>query len=1615
MNTDYASFPKYRQNWVMKTNMFLLFLLLSVPSFLLPMEKDYSLKVKTTSEKSMEVTFELKNYKVTATTIDGSEYSKLNMVGALLSDEIGKPALPFVTILLGLPVSGGFEVTIRNIETETKNIPFVEPVQTIPLGHTKSNNFMMDKCYGKDSYYPEVIYAYKEVGFLRDHRIGSVLFYPFRYNPKKRSLVVIKRAILTIDFHKGKDEKGIIRIPKRNNPYEMLFSKLVINYEKSKLWLKPHKLPKVTKLRQRDEVYKIVTTNDGIYQINYNDLINAGIDPKAVIPQTIHISNKGYEIPIFVKGEADSLFNTDDYIDFFAERIGGEQTYFNLYTDKNIYWLSFGDSLGKRMVEEDGTPSDTIDPIIPESFRDRLHFESDSIFARLSESTVDTTDSWFWHKLYAPDTQQVNISIPSPDTLTYFELSIMLHGLTTTANQHKVQVLFNTSYLGEFTWWGQSPYNINIGNISGALLQNGRNTITFIMSSPIDSIDGLFLNWFEVSYNHLLYTDDNTITFKTPYEIVDTTYEYRLNNYDFADVSIYKRNVSRIINFKKEIYQEAGNTKYRFIFQDRDLTEGMQFFVVPIWEKQKPLSIEKVEPRDLHTATNRAECLIITDKSLRNSAENYGIWKEAHGFSCMVVTTDEIYNEFNYGIPSPDAIREFIKYAYDFYTEPPLYCLLFGDGTYDYRGLKGYQGNMVPVHLSWYWGLWGPVADDEYYARVSGDDYLPDIFIGRFPIRTDYEFLGLFEKTKIYADYQNLDEWKRDLVFVADSGTAGYNSYNSMETIIKDYLPLTFDPSRCYHPRKNREDFLKEMNEGTVFVNFLSHGGGDILCGGDFLVSKDIYRMTNLDRMPFWTAFSCVNGFFDEPHPDSISIGETVFLAPNGGGIGYYGPGSLTYGGYNYLLSKSIYEGIFNKNLLYFGQFLAYGEITYYSSSNNKYPLLTYNLLGDPSIELTLPDTVSIDISLFPPSLSAGDTLNIQGFVHGSYDGEAVITLYSTIDTAFKKITSSVNSGNFTISSLISDTLQPGKGTVKVYFRGNGIDGVGYERFNIEQPNISCVRLVPEKPTKKDSVLVKAVIFDPDGLIQTALKWKNKEGTNWQEIIMIPYMDDTFITSSAIPAQLPNTTVEFKLYATDSSGNIDTSRIYTYHITALAELSFVNKNIYLDGDSIVEIKVDIQNSGETRADSFRIGFFTMDSENNSSIDKGTKKVIRRMGPDTIGYDTLGLKIDSIGTATTGFHLPFDKYGVYAVIDPDNWVEEGNETNNSSSDNPTYLWVDHFPVTPDSGTGGMVQSFDSVLYCTIPPNRVSSKTVLVIEPDSIKKPLLEPDISPVPIDGDTTKAYNISLTKDVLIDSFLLSFTLKDSISFYPYLYLYLDDYNKWATVGKTLKDSSSYRKATKRTGSYALFYNGDSIPPKITSRIENTDYINSTIYEKKLRASAVLTDRNGIDVVTKAITLTLNGDTVESNNYTYSKNPQDIRALPLKYSDNLEDGSYTLIVSAYDVNGNQGFDTLSFDVSIPFDIYGIGNYPNPVYLDSTIFAYHLSRSGEEVTLKIFTAGGRLIKEFTRYNVSEGYNEITWKLNDQKNRPLANGVYFYRFKAKRGGKEKTKTLKMAILR
>lgn len=116
--------------------------------------------------------------------------------------------------------------------------------------------------------------------------------------------------------------------------------------------------------------YKFPVLSTGIHKISYTALQNAGIPITTINPKNIpELFGRGKEIPLYIEGEADGVFNPSDFIEFFAEKNDGwfdslvydnpqhiGNPYYSLFNDSAYYFLTWNNStLNERMVIENDT------------------------------------------------------------------------------------------------------------------------------------------------------------------------------------------------------------------------------------------------------------------------------------------------------------------------------------------------------------------------------------------------------------------------------------------------------------------------------------------------------------------------------------------------------------------------------------------------------------------------------------------------------------------------------------------------------------------------------------------------------------------------------------------------------------------------------------------------------------------------------------------------------------------------------------------------------------------------------------------------------------------------------------------------------------------------------------------------------------------------------------------------------------------------------------------------------------------------------------------------------------------------------------------------------------
>jgi hypothetical protein len=152
----------------------------------------------------------------------------------------------------------------------------------------------------------------------------------------------------------------------------------------------------------------------------------------------------------------------------------------------------------------------------------------------------------------------------------------------------------------------------------------------------------------------------------------------------------------------------------------------------------------------LRSAANRADYLVVGPRAFLDAARPLLELRRGEGLEVKAVAVEDVFNDFGFGETSPEAMRDFLRYAHhNWENRSPRYVLLLGDATYDHKDfLRTGVGNHVPplmVKTSYLW-----TASDPGYALLNGEDVLPDLAIGRLPAASAEEARTMVAKILAY-------------------------------------------------------------------------------------------------------------------------------------------------------------------------------------------------------------------------------------------------------------------------------------------------------------------------------------------------------------------------------------------------------------------------------------------------------------------------------------------------------------------------------------------------------------------------------------------------------------------------------------------------------------------------------------------------------------------------------------------------------------------------------------------------------------------------------------------------------------------------------------------------
>lgn len=717
-----------------------------------------------------------------------------------------------------------------------------------------------------------------------------------------------------------------------------------------------------------ERFYKVLIGQTGMHAITHDMLAAAGLPLSTIDPTTFQLFEQGTEIARrVVDADENGIFSPGDSIVFYGRTLWTE------YTSKNIYWLTYGYGPGLPMAERLATP----DPGLPqvETFLETLHLEQDAVYTRAIPLTGDA-DRWHWVRyqtscsIGVPGSVRMDIATPAVASGTFTAVfTPRLRGFNkndSTPIQHTAIFDVNGAVIGTATFTNQNEFTGSF-SFDQSLLQDGVNTFGLTAPCPTPSTSDIgLINWYDLSY-HRTYAAPATGQFKFN---VDTAGPVRLTLTGLGGTAVEVYDITDLLHPTLLTGIAPALIASSELALAHTPEEPGRYIATTPAQLLAPEGITPDVPSQLRAPAEGADWIIITPQEFRSEAERLAAHRRLYQhYRTAVVDVQDVYDEFNGGIKDKEAIRAFLRHAYENWPQPaPRFVVLLGDGHYDSRYLLS-STNMVdhiPPYLAAVNPFDGIVAADNRYVAYDpvppAKNPAPFMHLGRLPANTLADAQAMVDKIIAYETAPVAD-WNLDVLFIADNADQGGNfPLNSDKVAESSVLPSEYNRQKVYYQVNyaNKTDannaIIDAINQGVLFVNYHGHASTRDWSSEPLLAQSDQARMTNAGMYPVFLPMTCLEGDFINPGSTLQSFGETVVRLPNAGAVASWSPTGKGVAQGHDVIYEAFYAAIFEHGITEIGPATTYAkQVMYDSTSLFKDLIDSYILFGDPATPLALP------------------------------------------------------------------------------------------------------------------------------------------------------------------------------------------------------------------------------------------------------------------------------------------------------------------------------------------------------------------------------------------------------------------------------------------------------------------------------------------------------------------------------------------------------------------------------------------------------------------------------------------------------------------------------------
>lgn len=922
----------------------------------------------------------------------------------------GQPAQPVFSALVAIPVDAHLESSISSFSTQIVTAPHNLAIYS-PHSNSDENPLVLSidtdakSCTGDTPASIEV----GEPAWIRNQRVVRVTFSPFRWNCAQRAWLYHPQLELQLQFDHGTPGPSKSSAHLASPEFESVLASSLINYQDGQAWrgmpaendASPMNPAIAKDASAPSQKVKITLLSQGIYQIGFDDLQAIEMDMAALNPQNLLLENQGRPVAFHFSGDDDQAFEQGEAIQFYAEKFSGDYLaslhpdqdddwmifhngftpQFNgemieKYNDNNVYWLSSQETSSEFIqMQAQGVESY---PVVDRSIHPAL-FEQDRRWWTLHFTSEET---WFWEHNISVSSAVVERTFPfsiqdallDPLLSADLELQLTSNSASSANPDHRIEILLNDQFLSQESWDGAVWHTISLA-VNQDLLVNGENSLKIRFIPIVGVIANRYaFDQFELHFTRALQARDGRIEFSQP----AGDWTFQISGFGDDPVRIWDVSNPRAPLELTEFTQAEGLVTFS------NSSSTTKNYIVFDDSAQSIPAMEKVHLGGLSASSNAANYLIITIPEFEEALLPLIDYRTQQGKQVQVVELEHIYNEFNFGIPHPIAIKNFLQFASQHWEVVPTYVVLVGDGHWDLKNYQVPAPNPIPPNFVWADPVQGEIDSLSDLAAVVGDDLLPDFLISRMAVNNPEELNAIITKTIQFEENQG--DWLNKLAFVADnyyltngcvdndpatpcSTDPAGNFPAMMDAFIEEFIGAPYTAFKFYlddyHCRSGQPDNCNLVTDALVndinitpaqIYTYAGHGAISGWAGEKIFNTEDLPRLTNTANFPVFFSLDCVDGFYYYPPgiatPDPIALAELITRQPGTGAAAMYAATGFSYSSAHDVLQRGFFEYFFRTHNPVLGAADLSAKLKVYATGANDEMIFTYMIFVDAALRM---------------------------------------------------------------------------------------------------------------------------------------------------------------------------------------------------------------------------------------------------------------------------------------------------------------------------------------------------------------------------------------------------------------------------------------------------------------------------------------------------------------------------------------------------------------------------------------------------------------------------------------------------------------------------------------